>query len=243
MASAADIIVHQRTVIEGGWLTKPWIPETMISEGREFMAFKKRDREFHKFLGLDLSERSPWRNNGFSQYLQQLRNDARMASNDPMNQTCDEAPPAKKNKVDNSTVSITYPEFTFDGNTYGPHTMNVLSTTRSDAVVYFELNTENMEFISKACMACDNQVIDRKKVYMQHPLVELKSNIAKWKECRSAIHCGWQDSEGGWHIKTKTPKKSDVYETWEKNVMACEEELVEFYNDHHCEDAETMDTQ
>ncbi len=151
--------VRTGLIIEGGDLRHAWAPQThevQVVEGRTYFFASRADRSFASFLGLNTSQRCPWRENSFMDYLCQLRNTAidnilMSAWADVTDPSADRAVMPKRPRRDlaerlPATIEIYIPP---DGGVPA-HSMRMLTGYRKNMMLAFEITDENLDYLRLA---------------------------------------------------------------------------------------------
>ena len=96
---------RDRVVVEGGGMVQPWVVDTKLVDGREFLLLDKADRKLARAMGRDMKSRTPWHRNEVLAYIAKLRDDAVDAiiskdrhASDPMADEADQVPTLKIQK-------------------------------------------------------------------------------------------------------------------------------------------------
>ena len=53
--------LRRALIVEGGWLQTPWVPDSKMIDGCEYITLASADRTLAKALGMNMCERSPLR--------------------------------------------------------------------------------------------------------------------------------------------------------------------------------------
>ena len=252
---ATPFVVRHSLVIEGGWLSTPWVLNTKVIDGGEFYTMKIGDRSLAKALGMNLSERSPLAKCSIFPYMAEARDTkvdglifAAKVDNDPMADASASGSSAKMPSKGRtaalasvpSTISIDMPAFvTADGQRVEGHTLRVVATPKRGAAVTMEVTAENFEWLAKAAQA--EWEVDRKPAQkrtidcfddgswpeLQHPCKYWKTSAGKLKIMCYYFH------EGRWKRHTKALNVSTDLSSLESIVRSCENDVLEFYNLNH----------
>ena len=160
MSCPLPITMRTGVIMEGGYLPHPWgVCSSMVTEveGLTFFTIKKQDRGFASMLGLDLTQRAPWKDNTMIPHLVQLRNeavdwfmqDAHLDDADPL-----------ADRTSGRRVVLKQPRRILMENVprivqinirqvgKAPrHSMQVLSAAKRSDALAFEFTKENMEWL------------------------------------------------------------------------------------------------
>ena len=148
----APVTFRTGIIVEGGHLKQPWaVPaEALVNkDGATFICMSTCDRSLAACLGLPLSQRTPWKGNGFLDYLMGLRNGKVHAI---MKQLVLAADPngdgevrRRKDLADElpGTIDITVEA----SEHYEMHSMRVMTCVNAQAKLHVEFTPRNMMWL------------------------------------------------------------------------------------------------
>ena len=197
---AAPATIERRLVITGGSLSKAWVPQNIsYIADQPFLSLSKLDRDLARFIGLDMTQRSPWEDNQWPAYLCKLRKaavDAELAKaeREQMDPLCDEGAPRKKARKDfmHSIPAVVDIQIPCDG-VY--HTMSVLSCQNNRTMVSFELTATNLDVLCKA-MATDPPMDELAAKRVMSCVADPQTPDIRWKPDTNQLYCYYVDDDG-----------------------------------------------
>lgn len=239
MASAT---VRMGLVIEGGHLKHPWVPKLKEVDGMQFMAASREDRSLAAFLGLPMNQRSPWQGTGYLEYLMDLRNAAvaaaerelYMAEADPMADADSVGQPVlkrpRKDMIQGlpSVMTLHIPA----AGDVPPHSMKVLSTSHSSALLEFEVTPDNLDFLRVAVHGA--RVQPTRATPQRNRLGDLLHAFPNlsWNQQRQHLYCRVQDADGRVSQHSRTVKRLDDEELWKQLIKHAAAELQALYDEN-----------
>ena len=241
--------------MEGGGLKEPWVIDTKIVDGREFVMLDKSDRRLSRAMQRDSKSRHPWQNNDLLTFLAHLRDqkvDELIANekhaNDPMADEGVKVVPRVGSRgrgkavQEDQIVDIAYPAFCSpNGEQHDPHVLSVLTATRRGKMACVELTSANLDFLLAAAEACDHE----SPMGSPQPggeaedklpqKVDLEQPDCKWrrKGSRSIIYCRYRTAEGEWRVHSVAPGLCDEPEAQEALVREAERRVQLFFESHN----------
>ena len=252
---ATPFVVKRALVVEGGWLQTPWVVDSKIVDGVEYITLSSSDRSLAKALGMNMSERSPLAQCSVFSHMAEAR-DAQVDSllfaakkeNDPMGDECEPSgnPMPSRGRALAfqeaslpKTVVLKMASFvTADGQRVEEHSLKVVTTPKRRTKVTMEANAENLEWLLKASQAGwdlkgtegEKRGINEEEVshlpVLSHPCKYQKTPGGKLK-----IVCSYRE-QGTWKKKEKVVGVL-LESSMEGIIRMCEAEVVEFYHKHH----------
>lgn len=215
------------TVVEGGWLNRPWCPELINIGDKEFYKFSTYDRGFAKAIGLDVGTPNMFRDVELFRYLVELRDDQvddmigkKLMEDDPMGQKAATRITRGREKAFNDAaipqiVEITVPPFkSVDGVDVPQEVIKVQSTARRGHALCFEITDSSMEFCAHAVRVSWEK--KRKRVSVNQYTYDLPKLPTGLKYRRRgdalSICCKYCNAEGEWktHQETVAAKRIDT---------------------------------
>ena len=249
------------TVVEGGWLSEPWVVNTTEVDGREFVIMSKEDRKLARAFGMPMDKRYPRGENDMLAYLAELRDAkiddilrARDVENDPMGERPDVDVPADVLSIGRQSkfhaadvpaiVQITYPAFTTsDGDRVPAYELNVISTPKRLVKAKVELTPENLAFLSKAAVEFQHARKRHEGSVKIEDLPALTSPLVRWRRRggRWLLACRFYDRcARKWKAHVATPNLHPDPDIRRQLVQEAEASVLAFYEQHHS-DPLTMD--
>lgn len=250
------VLRRERVVVEGGGLKEPWVADTKIVDGREFVALDKSDRRLARAMMRDSKSRTPWHNNDLLAFISKLRDEKvdelianEKHANDPM---ADEDVKVVRKEVksrgrgksvkEGQIIDITYPAFSRpNGEMHDPQELSVLTASRRGTVAYMELTVANLDLLLVAAEACDHESPMGSPQQggepddQLHQRVDLEQPACKWRRAglRSIIYCRYRTADGEWKTHSVAPGLCDEPEAQQALVREAERRVQQFYDTHH----------
>lgn len=241
-------------------MVQPWVVDTKLVDGREFLLLDKADRKLARAMGRDMKSRTPWHRNEVLAYIAKLRDDAVDAiiskdrhASDPMADEADQVPTLKiqkgrgKSFVEGSVpeiIDITYPAFVkADGGHHPPVVLSVLSAARRGAVASMELTTSNLDLLLAATTACEHESPMAQESEQEESLadkVELEQPACKWRRrgAKCTIYCRYRTADGDWRVHSEAPPSCTDPDAQLTLVREVERRVQQFHLEHHTGDGE-----
>ena len=257
---ATPFVVRRTLVVEGGWLQSPWVVDSKVVDGGEFITLALTDRSLAKAMGMNMSERSPLAQCSVFSHMASAR-DAQVDSlifaakvdKDPMGdgtslaQAQQMAPMPSRGRAMAfaeadipDTISVKMASFvTPDGQRVEEHTLRVVTTPKRRANVTMEATAENFEWLLKAAQ-CDwdsgvkpQRGIDDEEESMLPELAH-PCKYQKTESGKLKIVCSYRQ-HGVWkkHQKAVGVSIQGDNSSFESIIRSCEEEVLNFFRAHH----------
>ena len=255
---ATPFAIKRALVLEGGWLQAPWVLETQVVDGGEYIALLFSDRSLAKALGMNMSMRSPLAQCSIFAHMASVRDDhvdtlihAAKVNNDPMADasasTAMGPMPSRGRALAfveaglPNTVALKFPAFvTADGTRVKEIAIRLVTTPKRKAHVTMEATPENFEWLVKAAHedwgASDRPPkMKRTEDDEQSSLPVLKHPCKYHKTAggKTKIVCSYRD-QGIWkrHQNAVEPYMGKD-SSFEDSVRKCESDVLDFYEKNH----------
>ena len=232
LASMA-VVVRHTTVIEGGDLKTPWVPNrTTVVDGREFIALSRDDRRLAAFCGVNCSAAHPLRDCAWFTTLASLRRDAIAALKEQALSSADvlaDNPSRAKSGDKNKGVMVQLPDFVdldmpeveTDGVSAPARSIKVLTDGGDPKrLVSIELTEGNLSYVRAAVkqdMSSGTGVPRRRRSKAERIQPEEGGGQVFWNYQRSAPYCTFVDDDGRKRYRQmKARSKDDVGEAVRK---------------------------
>jgi hypothetical protein len=251
------------TIVEGGWLSRPWCPELMSIDDKEFYKFSTYDRGFAKAIGLDVGIPSMFRDVELFSYLVELRDDKvdeiignKFMDDDPMGQKAAARITRGREKAFSDAavpqiVEITVQPFkSKDGVDVPQEVIKVQSTARRGHAICFEITAKSMEFCAHAVHVPWEK--KRKRASANQYTFDLPKLPTGLKYRRRgealSICCKYCNAEGEWktHQETVASKRIDTEDHMSVLIVPVVTSMANFLHEHDypevaqdCEDEDT----
>jgi hypothetical protein len=251
---------RDRVVVEGGGMAHPWVVDTKLVDGREFVALDKADRKLARAMGRDMKSRTPWHRNEVLAYIAKLRDDAVDAiiskdrhASDPMADEADEVPTVRIQKGRGKAmmsgsvpdiIDVTYPAFLqTDGTRHPPVVISVLSAPRRGAVASMELTPSNLDLLLAAAGACEHESpmpCEGEPAESLADKVELEMPNCKWRRrgSKCSIYCRYRAADGEWRFHSEAPPVCADPDAQVALVREVERRVQQFHEEHHTGDSQ-----
>jgi hypothetical protein len=247
------VVRHMQTVVEGGYLQTPWVPELRGVQGMHFVVLNKGDRGLAKSMGFVMKDRAPMRSTTLLEHLCKMRDEAvdcyimeYQATDDPhadASATESRKVPSRgrEKAFDTAKVPevlrITTPPFTCnDGSRVEARELNVISTPKRGVSVSVELVESTLEWLTKAI----HVTWECKKRAREAPDMPRIEEPLRWRKRGNSysIVCDYFDaSERAWKSHQETIKSIVDADAFTAMMRATEAFALAFYTKHHGEDS------
>lgn len=253
---AQPFSVRQAVIVEGGWITRPWVPQLREVDGRCFLAMSNNDRDLARAMGMNMNERAPLSSQSLFAYLEKMRDDAvdalirqRDQILDPLADSPDVSSPMKlpgagrRQTFDTAAIpqliDIALPAFVCDdGEQVAARSMAVIATPKRKVLVMIEATAGNLDWCRNA-ITVDWEMPNKKRVRHSHeefPAL-LHAHVCKYKRLANKLYvqCRYTKSAGGSGLHTKLAVDLSAVE--DRNdikvlIRLCETAVLAFCEDN-----------
>jgi len=236
-------ILRNATVIQGGDLKHPWVPDTIsVVSDVTFIKLMNNDRRFASFCGANLSVPSPLKYNRFLLYIQKMRNDSVANEMDMVSRKTPDDKRTRKDLFDEipKVVTVKTEPFESEGVAVGECSIRVLSTASPLEAISVELDETVLALVRAGVMGNCGPTLKKQRREQDSQVRFPEFPNARWNYVRDAPYCVYTDTDGRRKNKQISPKKSDDVDLAREYSHKAAQD-VQAWHTQHCSPSPTSE--